>query len=227
MSGSDVDDAVNDLLRTLRENYSDDLTRMDGSEYHFERVVLLKYKLHKISLRRGGSYIDSPKWVKNKHGTTNSKNEDDKCIIYATIASLNHDKIDNHPERISKLRPYINDYSWHGLEFPAKPVDWRRFEQNNRSIALNILFVPNGTKDIRLAYKSKYNVKHENKVILLMIGDGEKWHYLAVKNLPRLFRGISSNHDGDHYCLECFHSYSTADRLKNMKGFVIIINFVK
>ena len=66
MSGSDVDDAVNDLLRTLRENYSDDLTRMDGSEYHFERVVLLKYKLHKISLRRGGSYIDSPKWIKIK-----------------------------------------------------------------------------------------------------------------------------------------------------------------
>ena len=61
MSGSDVDDAVNNLLLTLRENYSKDLTRMDGSEYPFERVVLLRYKLHKISLRGGGSYIDSPK----------------------------------------------------------------------------------------------------------------------------------------------------------------------
>ena len=100
------------------------------------------------------------------------------------------------------------------MEFPAQPSDWRKFEQNNRSIALNILFVPNGTKDIRLAYKSKYNVKHENKVILLMIGDGEKWHYLAVKNLPRLFRGISSNHVGDNYCLGCFHSYSTPNKLK-------------
>ena len=49
-----------------------------------------------------------------------------------------------------------------------------------------------------------------------MIGDadGEKWHYLAVKNLPRLFRGVSSNHDGDHYCLGCFHSYSKAKKLK-------------
>ena len=51
-------------------------------------------------------------------------------------------------------------------------------------IAPNILFVPNCTKDIRLAYKSKYNGKREEKVILLMIGDGAKWHYLAVKNLP-------------------------------------------
>ena len=66
MSASDMDDAVNDLLINLKENYSNDLTRMDGSEYYFERVVLLRYKLHKISLRRGGSYIDSPKWIKIK-----------------------------------------------------------------------------------------------------------------------------------------------------------------
>ena len=72
-------------------------------------------------------------------------------------------------------------------------------------IAPNILFVPNCTKDIRLAYKSKYNGKREEKVILLMIGDGEKWHYLAVKNLPRVLRGVSSNHKGDNYCLGCFH----------------------
>ena len=72
MCGSDVDNAVNDL----RENYSNDLKRMDGSEYHFEKVVLLRYKLHKIKLRRGGSYIDSPKWMKSKHGTINPKNED-------------------------------------------------------------------------------------------------------------------------------------------------------
>ena len=41
MSGNHIDDAVNGLLLNLRENYSKDLTRMDGSEYHFERVVLL------------------------------------------------------------------------------------------------------------------------------------------------------------------------------------------
>ena len=66
------------------------------------------------------------------------------------------------------------------------------------------MFVPNGTKDIRLAYKSKYNGKCEEKAILLMIGDGEKWHHLAVKNLPRLLRGISLNHVGGNYCLGCF-----------------------
>ena len=42
MSGSDINDVVNDLLLTLVENYSDDLTRMNGNKYHFERVVLLR-----------------------------------------------------------------------------------------------------------------------------------------------------------------------------------------
>ena len=51
--------------------------------------------------------------------------------------------------------------------------NWKKFQNNNKSIALNILFVPNDTKDIRLAYKSEYNGKHEEKVILLMIGDSE------------------------------------------------------
>ena len=79
------------------------------------------------------------------------------------------------------------------------------------------MFLPNGTKDIRLAYKSKYNGKRERKVILLMIDDGEKWHYLAVKNLPRLLKRISSNHVGGNYCLRCFHPYSTPNKLKKHK----------
>ena len=57
MSGSDIDDSVNDLLKTFKENYSSHLTRMEGNEYYFEKVVLLRYNFHKISLRRGRSYI--------------------------------------------------------------------------------------------------------------------------------------------------------------------------
>ena len=47
-----------------------------------------------------------------------------------------------------------------------------------------------------------------------MITDGTKWHYLAVKSLSALLRGITSNHNGDFYCLNCFHSYSTKEKLK-------------
>ena len=50
-----------------------------------------------------------------------------------------------------------------------------------------------------------------------MITDGEKWHYLAVKRLSALFRGITSKHDGDLYCLNCFQSYTTENKLKRHK----------
>ena len=69
-------------------------------------------------------------------------------------------------------------------------------------------------ENIRLAYKSRSNFKLESQVILLIIIDGKKWHYLAVKKLSVLLRGITSNNVGDFYCLNCFHSYSTENKLK-------------
>ena len=79
---------------------------------------------------------------------------------------------------------------------------------------MNILFVPHNKKEIRPAYISKYNHKRKNQVILLMITDGKKWHYLAVRSLPALLRGITSSNNGDFYCLNCFHSYRTHNKPK-------------
>ena len=89
------------------------------------------------------------------------------------------------------------------------------------------MFIPHNTKTINLAYKSKYNRKRENQVVLLMITNGEKWHYIALKSvrtddgfnrpirsLSRLFRGITANNNGDFYCLGCLHSFRTDNALK-------------
>ena len=77
--------------------------------------------------------------------------------------------------------------------------------------------MPHNTEEIRHAYKSKYNLNRKNKVILLMITDRKKWHYLAVKSLSALFKGITSKHKGDFYCLNCFQSYTTENKLKKHK----------
>ena len=70
------------------------------------------------------------------------------------------------------------------------------------------MFVSYNTEKNRLAYKPKHNFKRKNQVILLMISDGKKWHYLTVKSLPTLLRGITSTHKQDFHCLNWFHSYS-------------------
>ena len=97
---------------------------------------------------------------------------------------------------------------------PSTSKDWKKFELNNESIALNILYVPHKTGKIHLAYKSKHNLTREKQVILLMITDGEKWHYTAVTRLSGLLRGITSNHNGDFYCLNCFRAYTTKNELE-------------
>ena len=191
----------------------------------------MSYHIHKASLKRGNSYIKSPEWIANKKATINMKNKDDKCFGFSVIVTLHHQGFDNHPERLSNIHHLFScDYNWEGIEFPAGIKDWKRFERNDKTIALNILFVPHNEKTINPLYKSKYNRKRENQVVLLMITNGKKWHYIALKSgrtddgrnraikcLSRLFRGITSNHDGDFYCLNCLHSFRTDNSLKKHK----------
>ena len=102
-------------------------------------------------------------------------------------------------------------------------TDFKMFEQRNETVALNMLYVSHNKKEICIAYQSKYNRKRENQVILLMITDGEKYHYLAVKSLSRLLYRTTSNHHGDFYCLGCLHSFRIDSALKNTKDCVLIM----
>ena len=138
---------------------------MKKSKLTYDCVRAFYYKLHKISINRStGSYIDSPDWMKNKKATINPKNkDDDKCIQYAISIALNHEQIDNHPERILKVKPFINMYDWKDINFPSHKEDWNTFEKNNKSIALNIFYVFYNTKQIRPVYVSKYNCDRETK----------------------------------------------------------------
>ena len=81
---------------------------MIGSEFVYDSVDVLYYNLNKVSLSRGGSYIDSPKWLKNKKATINPKNKDDKCFQYALTVALNYEQIKDHPKRISKIKTFTD-----------------------------------------------------------------------------------------------------------------------
>ena len=122
---------------------------MKGSDFEFDGVNFLYYDFNKISINRGGSHIDSPKWIKNKKSTINPKNNDYKCFQYAATLALNLDKINNHPERISKIKPFIEQCNWKEIDFPSASKDWKKFELNNE-IALNILYVPHNIKKYKL-----------------------------------------------------------------------------
>ena len=217
MFGDDNDDIIEQLFESLLQKYEENLqNKMRGSEFEFDGVNFLYCDFNKTSMNRGGSYIDSPNWLKNKKSTINPKNNDDKCFQYAVTLALNLDKIKKDPQRVSKIKHFIEKYNWEDIDFPSTSKDWKKFECKNK-VALNILYVPYNTKKINIAYKSKNNLTQEKQMILLMISDGQKWHYLVVKNLSGLLRGITSNHKEDFYCLNCFHSYRTENKLESHK----------
>ena len=106
--GSETNDIIEELRKSLLQNYQKGLEEsMRESEFVRDSIDLLYYHIQKMGLKRSGSYIDSPKWLKNKKATINPKINDDNCIQYTLTAALNHKQIKNHSERISNLKSFI------------------------------------------------------------------------------------------------------------------------
>ena len=75
------------------------------------------------NLNCGGPYIDSPDWIKNKKVTINLINIDDnKCFQYAVTVTLNYEEIKKDPQRITKIKPFINKYNWEVINFQQKKM---------------------------------------------------------------------------------------------------------
>ena len=93
MIGSETEEITEKLILPLLQSYQDN------------------YDFNRITISKGGSYIESPKWLKDKKCTVNQKNNDNKFFQYATTPALNFNKIDKHPQRISKIKPFIDNYN--------------------------------------------------------------------------------------------------------------------
>ena len=174
MIGSETDEIIEDIFESFFQKYEEGLEKsMRWITYRFSQMA-------------------------KKKSTINPKNNDGKCFQYALTIALNYENIKKDPPRISKIKPFIDQCNWKEIDFPSShSKDRKKFESNNKSIVLNILYMPHNTEKIGHAYKSKYSLTCENQVILLMITVGEKWRDLAVKSFSALFRGITGNNNGN------------------------------
>ena len=74
MSGTETNDIIKEIFNFFLRRYQEGLeTKMKGSDFVFDNVDILYYKLHKISLNRGGPYINSPDWIKKKSNNKSKK----------------------------------------------------------------------------------------------------------------------------------------------------------
>ena len=215
----DSNEIIDEIFQSLHSKYHGKLEiSMKGNDFIFDSVQLMYYKCHKVNFENRGLYIDSADLIKKKKATTNPKNTDVKSFQYAVTVPLNYEEIKRNPDRVSNIKPFIDKYNWKGINYPLEIDDWKTFEKNNLTIALNIWYIKE--KEIYPAYVSKHNSTREKQIILLMIPNKEKegrWHYFAVKKLSTLLHGITSKHKGDFYCLNCLHSFRTENKFKSQE----------
>ena len=108
------------------------------------------------------------------------------------------------PQQISNLRKFVDNYDWSGLEFPVPIKNIRVFEMNNR-ISVNVLVVEG--KDIYICWKG-IDV-HEREINLMLVSDGDKWHYTAIKSLSRLLSSSNSKHmHKQYFCTNCIQGFT-------------------
>ena len=177
--GSDTENVVNTLLQNFQRKQETSNER--GREFIPDRIELLEYELHKIDIIRAESYIVSPNWIASQNATINPKNEkDNECFQWLIIAGLNYNII-----KEKELKKLLN-FKRVDIYFLSHQRYWENFEQENYSITINVPFVSHNSEEIKLEYKSSYN-KRKNQVILLMINDeANKYYYFAIKNLSEL-----------------------------------------
>ena len=130
---------------------SEEITLLYKSEYNLERenkVLLLMIndddneKYHYFAVK-SKLELYSSEWLRSKKELITNE---DNCFQNALNDALNYQTIKANPERISKLKKYINQYNWKDTRFPSDKEDWKKFEQNNKEIALNVLFIPHNKK---------------------------------------------------------------------------------
>ena len=167
--GSDLNEIVNEMLAHMKTQIEN--PALANSRLMFNEVLFLDVNFHQLDLTRGSSCIPLPSWIVSKKVVINPKNENDKeCFKWVVTAASHHKEIKSHPEHISNIVGYTNNYNWSGLEFPVAINKINRFEKNNNDIVVYVL----GIKEQRIyvCRKSKY-YDQKNIVILLLIDNGE------------------------------------------------------
>src|SRR5437868_6150443 len=156
----------------------------------------------------GSSYIPLPSELKNKHAIVNVQNQDEKCFVWAVLASLY--PVQKNSNRVSKYEQHLAELDIDGFEFPIKKHQIKSFEKKN-NISINVFGWDSSEKDkpCELFLVQPSCIESDREVDLLLISEGEKQHYCTIRNFSRLCSSLSK-HDGQSFwCRFCFHRFSS------------------
>ena len=201
---SDMGEMASAMIEHMKQQIKNPALR--DSKFVFDGVIRTNIDFHRLNLTRVSSYVPLPDWLAKKGAIINPKNSDIECFKWAVIAAMKWKDIGDHPERISNLRRYDDDFDWDGIKFPASIRDIKRFESRNE-ITINILAFEN--KKVYICRKGR---EYDRVANLMLITDCNEKHYAVIKSWLSTF-ALTVCRDSMRLVLEMNTTY-IANRMK-------------
>ena len=198
--GSKPDQIVDGMIDNMKFQIENPV--LLNSRFVFDEVLYLDVSFHQLNLTRGSSYLPLPDFIGKRKAVINPQNGDEECFKWAIITVDKWMDIDSHPERVSNLRDFTDNYDWSGLDFPVSLKQIGRFEAKN-DISVNVLGLEG--KDIYILRNSGHSHREIN---LLMISKDGINHYTVIKSLSGLLRSSNTKHKCKQYfCTICLQDF--------------------
>ena len=112
--GDDLDKIVDGMIAHM-ETQIENPTLLN-SRFKFDEVLFLNINYYWLNFTKSRSYLPLPDWIEKKKAIINPQNNDKECFKWAVIAALEWTEINSHPERISNLKKFADNYGWSGLK---------------------------------------------------------------------------------------------------------------
>ena len=168
LSQHDIENAIAKSHTAIETNI--DKWTCQGSGWVVTRVLCLYVNIAKYAPLKGSSYIELPKYLKNKKALINVKNEDQKCLMWALLSALH--PVGKNSDRVSKYEPYENELNFTGVNFPVPLNQMPKVERLN-NLAINV-FVYSESAGVHPLYMTKdLSASSINLLLITEVKDGK------------------------------------------------------
>ena len=206
----DIEKFIADAYAQL-DKHVDKFTN-NGSGWILDNVISLSVNIAKYTPLKGSSYIELPKYLKDKKAIVNVKNEDNKCLKWALLAALHPAKKD--PQRVNKYMQF-KELDFTGIDFPTPLSKIPKVERQN-NLAINVFGYAESPK-VHPLYLTKYLTRDPiNLLLITEVNDGKVYsHYCWIKDLNRLCFDKTRHKERKHFCLRCISPHSSERTLQD------------
>ena len=210
LSQHDIENAIEEGHQAIDAQL--DKWTKEGSGWVVNRVTCLYVNIAKYTPLKGSSYIELPKYLKDKKAIINVKNEDNKCLKWALLSALH--PVGSNPHRVSKYKQYENELNFAGVGFPVTLKDIPKVEKQN-NLTINV-FGYSDEAGVHPLYLTKDLTRDSiNLLLLTEVKDGKVFsHYCWIKDFDKLCHDQTKHEHRLHYCLRCISPHSSERTLK-------------